>query len=225
MQLSDGELELKNLRLQTQELSGDVIYDSERGLAGTRVSGTLWGRPVSAHIRHFGKGASRDTQVVVDGNADIESIFTWSQRPELKWLDGDMDYQALITIPAKAKEAPYAAVFELTSNLAGINVNLPEPLGKPAEVKTNFVLRAPIGDQGSLFHLNYGEHLQGQFWLVQGELDRASIALNAEAKLPAERGLSITGDISNIDLPRWEKLLGVYREAPLCRRWCSKTWS
>ncbi|WP_445365073.1 YhdP family protein [Microbulbifer sp. ANSA001] len=214
LQLSDGELELKNLRLQTQELSGGVIYDSERGLAGTRVSGTLWGRPVSAHIRHFGKGASRDTQVVVDGNADIESIFTWSQRPELKWLDGDMGYQALITIPAKAKEAPYAAVFELTSNLAGINVNLPEPLGKPAEVKTNFVLRAPIGDQGSLFHLNYGEHLQGQFWLVQGELDRASIALNAEAKLPAERGLSITGDISNIDLPRWEKLLGVYREAP-----------
>ncbi|BBM02279.1 YhdP family protein [Microbulbifer sp. GL-2] len=212
LQLSGGELELKNLRLQTDELFGKVIYDSENGLTGTRVSGKLWGRPVSAHIRHFGKGTLRDTQVVVDGNATTDSIFSWSQRPELKWLDGAMDYQALVTIPAKAKEAPYSAVFELTSSLAGVEVKLPEPLGKPSETETNFVLRAPIGEQGSLFHLDYGEHLQGQFWLVQGALDRAAIGLNAEAKLPKARGLTITGDISSIDLPRWEQLLSVYSD-------------
>ncbi|MFA0811355.1 YhdP family protein [Microbulbifer epialgicus] len=212
MKLNRGELELQNLRLHARELSGDIVYDSSEGLTGTQVTGKLWERPISAHIRHFGKGALRDTQVVVDGSAATESIHEWSQRPELQWLDGALDYQALITIPAKAKEAPYAAVFELTSSLAGIAVNLPEPLGKPAEVKTNFVLRAPIGDQGSLFHLDYGEHLQGQFWLVQGALERAAIALNAEAKLPAERGLSITGDISNIDLPLWEQLLRVYQD-------------
>ncbi|QFT56032.1 YhdP family protein [Microbulbifer sp. THAF38] len=212
LQLNRGDLQLQNLRLHAEALAGDVVYDSDTGLEGTQLKGELWGRPIKASIRHFGEGDSRDTQVVVDGNATTQSIYRWSQRPELKWLDGAMDYRALVTIPARSKEAPYAAVFELTSNLAGVAVNLPEPFGKAAERKTNFVLRAPIGDQGSLFHLNYGEHLQGQFWLVDGALERAAIALNAEAKLPEERGLSILGDISSVDLPRWEKLLGIYRD-------------
>ncbi|WP_444910303.1 YhdP family protein [Microbulbifer sp. TRSA005] len=212
LQLSRGDLQLQNLRLHAEALAGDVIFDSDTGLEGTELKGQLWGRPINASIRHIGDTDARDTQVVVDGSASTESIYSWSQRPELRWLEGTMGYQALITIPAKSKEAPYAAVFELTSNLAGVAVNLPEPLAKPSESKTNFVLRAPIGDQGSLFHLNYGEHLQGQFWLVDGALERAAIALNAEAKLPEERGVSILGDISNVDLPRWEKLLGVYRD-------------
>ncbi|WP_299941527.1 YhdP family protein [uncultured Microbulbifer sp.] len=210
LRLHNGELQLQDLRLHTKALNGDIVYDSSNGLVGTRLDGKLWGRPIAAHIRHFGEGGVRDTQIVVDGSATAESITAWGRRPELHWLDGVLDFQALVTIPAKEKGAPYAAVFELTSNLADVAVNLPEPLGKAAQDETNFVLRAPIGAQGSLFHLDYGEHLQGQFWVVEGVLDRAAIALNAEAKLPAQRGLVVTGDISNIDLPRWQKRLDVY---------------
>ncbi|MDP5209481.1 YhdP family protein [Microbulbifer sp. 2205BS26-8] len=210
LRLHNGELLLQDLRLHARALHGDIVYDSGNGLAGTRLDGKLWGRPIAAHIRHFGEGNLRDTQIVVDGSATAESITAWGRRPELHWLDGVLDYQALVTIPAKEKGAPYAAIFELTSNLAGVAVNLPQPLGKAAQSETNFVLRAPIGTQGSLFHLDYGEHLQGQFWLVEGVLDRAAIALNAGAKLPAQRGLAITGDISSIDLPRWQKQLDVY---------------
>ncbi|MCO1333785.1 TIGR02099 family protein [Microbulbifer sp. OS29] len=210
LNLDKGNLTLEGLRLDATALSGLIKYDSSQGLEGTLLDGKLWGRPLTARIRHFGEGEARNTQVVVDGSALIESVHAWSSRPELQWLEGAMDYQALVTLPAKSEGAPYAAVFELTSNLAGVAVNLPEPLGKEAPTETNFVLRVPIGEQGSLFHMNYGEHLQGQFWLIDGELDRAAIALNAEAQLPLERELSVTGDISTVDLPRWEKLLGIY---------------
>ncbi|AWF82417.1 TIGR02099 family protein [Microbulbifer sp. A4B17] len=213
LNLNRAALELEGLRLNTTELRGLVKYDTRSGLEGTRLDGKLWGRPLTARIQHFGEGDARDTQVVIDGNALVESVHAWSSRPELQWLEGEMDYQALVTIPAKSKEAPYAAVFELTSNLAGVAVNLPEPLGKTAEVETNFVLRAPIGEQGSLFHMDYGEHLQGQFWLINGELDRAAIALNAEAILPSNRELTVTGDISSVDLPRWKALLGIYQSS------------
>ncbi|MFC6632605.1 YhdP family protein [Microbulbifer taiwanensis] len=210
LDLQGGALQLQDLRLQIDGLNGKVDYDSERGLAGTRLEGSLWGQPLQAQIRHLGEGKERDTQVVVDGSARTESVHSWSGRPELQWLDGIFDYRALVTIPAKAKEKPYSAIFELTSELAGVAVNLPAPLGKLAEDKADLVLRVPIGEQGSLFHLNYGEHLQGQFWKVQGELERAVLALNAEARLPSERGLAITGDLSQIDLSRWLELLEVY---------------
>ncbi|SDZ93919.1 YhdP family protein [Microbulbifer marinus] len=210
LDLQRGALQLQNLNLQIEQLHGRVDYDSEQGLAGTRFNGRLWGRPLSAKIRHFGTGEQRDTQVVVDGSADTESVRRWSGRPELQWLDGVFAYQALVTIPAKAKEEPYSAIFELNSNLAGVAVNLPAPLGKQAEAKTNFVLRVPIGEQGSLFHLNLGEHVQGQFWLVQGAMERGVIALNSEARLPRDRGLAISGDLSRIDLPRWRELLRIY---------------
>ncbi|AMX02021.1 YhdP family protein [Microbulbifer thermotolerans] len=210
LSLDGGELELRDLRLQIDGLHGRVDYDSERGLAGTSLEGKLWGRPLRARIHHPQEGDTRDTQVVLEGSAAIESVHAWSQRPELQWLEGAFDYRALLTIPAKSRQMPYSAVFELNSDLAGVAVQLPAPLGKLAEDKTDYVLRVPIGEQGSLFHMKYGEHLQGLFWQVKGELERAAIALNAEAKLPEAPGLSIGGHLSQVDLPRLHQLLQVY---------------
>lgn len=208
--LEQGGLGLQNLRLNIDKLRGQVHYDSERGLAGSRFEGALWGRPLSATITHEGEGELRDTRVVVDGSASTSDVRQWSSRPELDWMEGTFDYHSVVTIPARAEKKPYSAIFELNSDLSGVAVNLPEPLAKSAADKTDFVLRVPIGEQGSLFHLNYGEHLQGQFWLVQGALERGSIALNAGAHLPAKRSLAIVGDLSQVDLPRWRQLLAVY---------------
>ena len=212
--LRQGALELSDLRLELEELQGRVHYDSENGLTGTHVNGNLWGRPLTAKIEHPGTGAARDTQVVVVGSAATEAVGEWSGRPELQWLEGIFDYRTLVTIPARSKNMPYAAVVELTSNLEGVAVNLPEPLAKAPDEKSSLLLRVPIGEQGSLYNLSYGEHLQGQFWKVGGAVERAVIALNAAARLPDNRGLSITGDLSQVDVPRWRQLLGVYTESP-----------
>ena len=210
--LQGGELQLQQLRLDIANLSGKVHYDSDSGLTGTSVKGSLWGRHLSAYVEHLGEGDLRDTQVVINGSSSADAVHQWSGRPELAWLDGVFDYSALLTIPAPAKEMPYSAVFELTSDLAGVAVNLPAPLGKEAERESNFVLRVPIGEQGSLYHLSYGEHLQGQIWKVGDVVERAAIALNAEARLPQQRGLAISGDLSQIDLPKWLEHLEVFSE-------------
>ncbi|WP_346839295.1 YhdP family protein [Microbulbifer sp. SAOS-129_SWC] len=212
VQLQGGKLQLQNLRLAVDHLDGAVHFDSDSGLAGTSLTGDLWGRRLRAHIQHLGEGELRDTQVVIDGSSSIAAVKAWSARPELAWLDGDFDYRALVTIPARAKHKPYAAVFELSSDLAGVAVDLPAPFGKARDARTAYVLRAPIGEQGTLFHMNYGEHLQGQFWQVNGRVERAAIGLNAEAVLPDRRGLAVTGDLSQVDLHRWLERLQVFSD-------------
>ena len=213
--LSDASLSLQNLNLDFEQLSGNVRYHSRDGLKGSRFRGQLWGKPLRASIQHLGAGEERDTQVVVRGEAVTQSIGQWSGRPELKWLDGDLEYTARVTFPAAAKEKPYAAVLELSSDLEQVAVSLPAPLGKPAGEKSRFVLRVPIGEQGNLYHLSYGEHLQGQIWQVDGKLERASIALNAQAKLPPSPGISIIGDLPLIDLQPWKDALAIYTDPAL----------
>ncbi|HEY8570773.1 YhdP family protein [Microbulbifer sp.] len=210
LQLSDAQLTLQNLNLDIEHLNGNVRYHSVDGLAGSAFRGQLWGQPLKASIQHLGQGDERDTQVVVRGQAETASVERWSGRPELRWLDGDLDYTARITIPASAKQKPYGAILELQSDLERVAVNLPAPLTKPAGEKSRFVLRVPIGDQGNLYHLSYGEHLQGQIWQVDGQLERASIALNAEAKLPPSPGISIIGDLPLVDLQPWQSALAIY---------------
>ncbi|WP_406828029.1 YhdP family protein [Microbulbifer sp. ARAS458-1] len=208
--LSDASLELQRLNLEIQQLNGSVRYHSETGLEGSRFRGQLWGQPLRASIQHLGHGDERDTQVVVNGTASTDGIGVWSGRPELQWLDGELDYQALVTIPAKSKEKPYRAILELTSDLQQVAVNLPVPLGKPSGDKSRFVMRVPVGDQGNLYHISYGEHLQGQLWQVDGRLERAAIALNAPAKLPDTPGISVVGDLSLVELAPWKKALEIY---------------
>ncbi|SDJ65964.1 YhdP family protein [Microbulbifer yueqingensis] len=212
--LVDGDLHMADTRLAIQSLSGKVHYDSEEGLEGTALSGSLWGRPLTATIRHEGTGEQRDTQVVVRGRSTTQALREWTGRPELAWLDGEFGHRTLVTIPARSKDMPYRAVVEVTSDLAGVAVNLPAPLGKAAEESTDFVLRVPIGEQGSLYNLQYGEHLAGRFWKVGDTLERAAIALNAEPTLPRERGLAISGDVSQVDFPHWRRLLQIYETAP-----------
>ncbi|MBB5212770.1 YhdP family protein [Microbulbifer hydrolyticus] len=214
LELSGGSLSLQNLKLNIEQLAGNVRFHSRDGLKGSSFRGRLWGKPLRANIQHLGAGDTRDTQVVVRGEAVTESIGEWSGRPELQWLDGALDYTARVTIPAKAKEKPYAAVLELSSDLEQVAVNLPAPLGKPAGEKSRFVLRVPIGDEGNLYHLSYGEHLQGQIWQVGGQLERASIALNAQAKLPKSPGISVIGDLPVVDLQPWKKALAIYTDSP-----------
>ncbi|WP_299598911.1 YhdP family protein [uncultured Microbulbifer sp.] len=208
--LSGASLSLQNLKLDIEQLEGNVRFHSRDGLKGSSFRGQLWGKPLRASIQHLGEGEHRDTQVVVRGEALTESIGQWSGRPELQWLDGELDYTALVTIPAPAKEKPYAAVLELSSDLEQVAVNLPAPLAKPAGEKSRFVMRVPIGEQGNLYHLSYGEHLQGQIWQVDGKLERASIGLNAEAKLPKSPGISVIGDLPLVDLQPWKKALTIY---------------
>lgn len=208
--LSGASLSLQNLKLDIEQLNGNVRYHSRDGLKGSRFRGQLWGKPLRASIQHLGEGDARDTQVVIHGEAVTESIGAWSGRPELQWLDGSLDYTARVTIPAPSKEKPYAAVLELSSDLQQVAVNLPAPLAKPAGEKSRFVLRVPIGEQGNLYHLSYGEHLQGQLWQVDGQLERASIALNAGARLPDTPGISVIGDLSRVELQPWKDALAIY---------------
>ncbi|WP_226704968.1 YhdP family protein [Microbulbifer elongatus] len=210
--LSGASLSLQNLNLDIERLNGKVRYHSRDGLKGSSFRGQLWGKPLRASIQHLGDGDNRDTQVIVRGEAVTQSIGQWSGRPELQWLDGALDYTARVTIPAQAKEKPYAAVLELSSDLEQVAVNLPAPLTKPAGEKSRFVLRVPIGEQGNLYHLSYGEHLQGQIWQVDGKLERASIALNAEAKLPPSPGISVIGDLPLVDLKPWKQALEIYTD-------------
>ncbi|GAA5523979.1 hypothetical protein Maes01_00528 [Microbulbifer aestuariivivens] len=212
VELQRADLLMEPLNLHVRGLKGEVRFDSETGLAGSGFEGLLWGRNLNAEITHPQEGKQRDTQIVIRGSAATESVREWSGRPELDWMDGELDYRTLVTIPAAERELPYSAIVQVNSDLAGVAVDLPAPLGKAAQERTEFVLRIPIGTEGNLYHLGYGEHLQGQFWQVDGALDRAAIALNAQAQLPDERGISITGDLSSIDFPRWRDLLQIYSD-------------
>lgn len=212
LHLTQGQLALENLNLDFDGLDGKVLYSSRTGLEGSKLQGRLWQQPLQVRLQHLGTGEERDTQVVVEGIAQTADIGAWSGRPELEWVEGKLDYAALVTIPARAKNKPYAAVVEITSDLKGVEVKLPKPLNKAADEEAHFVLRVPVGEQGNLYHLSYGEHLQGQLWQVGKRLERASIALNAEARLPQSPGISVIGDLQLIELQPWKQALSIYAD-------------
>lgn len=216
-----------NLNLAMRDVNGHISYNQDTGLASEGLQAVLFDEPVKALLSTKKQGDASQTLVDVDGEVTAGSLAKWSQRPEALFLNGKIPYSAHVTLnhrPAKPaiatdtpekspdSSAPYAVV-KVTSQLAGVSVDLPAPYGKSAELERPLVFSMAMRDQTSLVEVNYGDNLHSLFELdphQNNKLLNANIALDSEARLSEAPLFLVSGQLPSIDIDLWHKVLQRY---------------
>ncbi len=195
-------------KLELTGLNGAVGF-TESGLLFSAVEAGLWGSPVRIFLegRSGKEGTGQSTHLKIAGSSKIETLAEQIPTPLWELLRGKGAWTLDLSFPNQGPGGttpPLDFVFD--SNLRGLTVSLPQPLGKRGPARRRLHLegrltpgestevRGRYGDLG--LHLTVGPGGRG--------LTRGLLAFGGgPPSRPQADGLHLTGSLASLDLPAW----------------------
>jgi len=211
--LTDAQVSMQGVAAPVSGLTGFLTLRNTQ-LAAADLHGRWLGGDlaVQAHVR---EGQDPDTSVLTGrGHATAAHLRTLLGLPATVRVEGAADWQAAATFRPGSAAVPRSWSVNLESDLAGLAIALPEPLGKPADEHRPLQLavqlvaddallaRGAIGEVRSLIRLTRANAGQGarDGW----RLDRGGVRADGiPPALPDHRGLRLEGSLRRFVLDDW----------------------
>ena len=216
LRLSDASLrsELKGLALS--KLNGTISFSREHA-EGRSLTGRFLGQPVEVEVSGTKHDPASPPQIRISGNADVAFISdrlheyisgASTFRDELlNRLSGNTDWKFIYTLGTGEGPDRQARRIEISSDLLGLGVDLPPPLGKPAHTVIPFSLERTISDTGlsdiTMHYRTLGAIL-GMDPADPRELQRVTLGFGDREFDPSPNpGLTMVGHIDELAASEW----------------------
>lgn len=225
--LVSGDLTLKDNRILISHQIGAVPIDNvsgilsfnESGMMHSALSATAFDYPLSIKIQTT-TSLKPVTTVLVDGQCPIDALKKQWNHPLLSRLKGLFSGHAVFQFAANPKDWDHMM---LHSNLQGLAINLPKPLGKTYKEEAPLKIHLDFNSAHSVrLRSDYHNRLstdilfkpddKDSLCLKSGQIQLGSApALNQKTK-----GLSVAGSLNDFDLQEWSRVFSAltYDESP-----------
>jgi len=172
--LEGNDLDMADYDLFVSNVNGEMTYRNKDGLRSGVFTGAVFNEPVRGFIQTSVDGDSGEVVVSVEGHVAASDLYGWSDQLLLSRAEGRLAYQAEVHVPYGGdRDEIYV---EATSDLAGVVIDLPEPLAKP--------------DRDSKHDFRYVQTFTESGFRIATELDH-----EIRASLKIEDGLVVGGRI------------------------------
>lgn len=208
LDLLDDNLVMPNWNIALTKLHGNVKF-TEESLTAPQLTADWLDQLVNLNLLHQAK--SPYTSVELQGNAKLNKLADYYKLPDLlTYAQGAFNYRVQIQLPQANSKA--VGKINIGSDLQGLALKLPIPLGKSAATKLPVQMTSDLATNEPLaFILNYGnrlsaagalqinDHKQWQLLHTQVQLGGANLNNN---DLPAT-GVQIKGNLDEYNLEEW----------------------
>jgi uncharacterized protein (TIGR02099 family) len=206
--LANATVTMQKINAPIRELTGELTVKNSL-VASAQLEGNWLGGPLAVSIEQQNALMS---QLDAKGHAAAEQLQSLFSLPAAVKLSGDTDWHMSMRIDSAETEAAKRRTVRIDSDLHGLGIQLPEPLGKdasdqrPLQVTLNMdaeqmMTRASVGDVRALIRMRQANGA----W----ELDRGGVRADAVAPaLPSHRGFRIEGTVQRFVLDDWLALRG-----------------
>ncbi|VAX10229.1 FIG005080: Possible exported protein [hydrothermal vent metagenome] len=204
-------LHFDDWQLSLTQLQGDLLFD-QNGIQANGIQALALNTPVTINL-----GSSqihnRGTNVTTTGL--IPSTILAKRFPDmgLDLLDGAANWSLQLDIPPTDAAPETPTIIAVASDLQGVAVNLPAPMGKPASEVRHFQLTTEFSANPIRpFQGRYGDILDASLLLEQQgsdniKLRRGELRLGGDrAQLP-DSGMRLYARLDELDTTPWLELL------------------
>lgn len=196
----DARLGLRGNRLQLPEW--DLAIDKLQGtlqasldaVRAQGIQGMAFGRPLTLDITG---GPGDKTRIQARTHWDIPLLQRRFPELPLQLADGSSDFTLSLDIPHNDS----TTALSVRSQLAGIRIDLPAPLGKPIKQERLLEVSLPLGNPPGPAHLRYGNQFDARFAL-DGSRSELRYA-RGPARLPDRPLHRLLVKLPNLDLNAW----------------------
>ncbi len=196
--------------LKVEQVNG-VLYFSDSGVTQSRLSGVFLGKPITADIYSEKPEGKKDSFTTMDiaGSVGIEKLMKQHDWPWLMYFTGSSNWRSKIQFPKNWGAGKGRGQLHIESNLSGMSINLPSPLGKKADEIRTLEMEIDLSTtEARKMSMLYGKDISGIFELEEKEniisMTRGGIHLGREGtELPGKSLFKLSGDLASIDIDNW----------------------
>lgn len=207
----DSQLHLLADRLDLLDVKGVLHFDAS-GLRATGIRTRLLGGPAELDLSTEAlPGGKSAVSLRGRGRLSAEALRARSEVPALRRLSGEAEWWGRLTLGRTGAEAPDVHL-QISSELAGLGVDLPEPLRKQAADRRPFSLVLSETEAHRTVHGMLGDRAAAILQWEGSERRLARGALHfggSRAALPEAREVRVTGVLEDFAPEAWRGLLGV----------------
>jgi uncharacterized protein (TIGR02099 family) len=172
---------------------------TEKSVRAPELTGSLFGHPAQVTIASQPDGPVATT---LQGRIDAQALAAYVPEAIAARTSGTLDWQARLLSGRAGNE------LSVTSDLKGLAVSLPAPLGKEAaESRPLSIHIARLGSDGEAVTTTLDGDIHGRF--VRAASDRWHALLKFGAPFagePAREGLWLYGQLAELDVDAWQAL-------------------
>lgn len=202
--LHDVKLDFARFNLSLSSLAGDLLFDLHQGVSSQTLSATLWGKPVIATI----ETQQQISRLQFDyQQLAMTTLEQWLDLPAMGLIKGKADVTGVLSW------GEGQADLQIASDLQGVSINLPKPLGKAADEQADFEVRMPLASAAeTVINMSYAEQVDLAIAMKEGKFTAASLAINDEIT-PLEEGLiRLTGRLPDAQATAWMHTVDQFRQ-------------
>ncbi len=201
-----------------EHIKGQLAFTTD-GISGEALKARLLGAPVSVDVAT--EAAAGVTNVSINGPLDVAGYAAGAWPGAAALVSGSSDWNVLLAIGRlRGRHEPPEVDLTLRSNLEGIAVDLPAPLGKTKPESRRLTIAVDrVAKPDMKLRFAYADLLQGVCAIQDNghgkECSRGNIRLGTgEAVLPDARVLLVTGHTPAFSLSRWQPVLDKSHSGP-----------
>jgi uncharacterized protein (TIGR02099 family) len=204
--LENGRLEDKAANLVFSNVSGDIAFESEKGLSSESIRATLMNAPVAVRIEPLPKTKDNPalTRVFLTGKVGVPALRKQIELAFLASAEGAVNIRARLDI---CSGSPLCNKLVIDSDLRGMSIQAPAPFGKNAAATLPLQIVGQLGIAEPLWRYNLGDQLRGVTKLLAGA-SRTRIAFGGKRpQEPEESGIWIEGSLDEVDLEEFRAFM------------------
>jgi len=205
---NNSSISLYNNKIQFNEITGKLNF-SEKGFNSDALAAICFNKPLKIQIYSQSKGNTFSHHVLVQGEIDSRSI---QKRFNIPWMEkstGFAKWQGIFNFGYSIGKNEVPSSLVVTSNLKGINLNLPAPLNKDSESELLISIESKfVSNNINEFNVSIDNKLSINSTLSLSDekvsLTSASVNFDIDNKVDLKDGvILVRGDIHDINFDSW----------------------
>jgi len=198
--LANAKLNLPNPKLDITDITGNFIFDTEKGLSAPKVSAKALNSKVSGRVVSANDKQKPFSKFILKGKINSSEILDWLDLPVKSNVKGNFAYDLILNLADKSNE------IQINTDLAGVQIDLPKPFNKTAQDKKNTQINIIFDDTNLQIKGGYADLARFAINYPKFDLQNYRVAVNFgvdEVNAPKQHGIKLTGNLSNFDVENW----------------------
>ena len=179
----NNRLSLPDWDFAMSDIAGQLDFTLD-GLQANGITAKALGSPVRVDVLPVGEGSTR---VRATGRFEPRAISAVAAGLPVDLARGSAEFVIDVDVPPGRAAPDSPAMLSVASDLRGVGIDLPAPLGKSTASKRELSVRIPLSGRGVPGSVRYGDRLSARF---SKNAERVDVMLGGgDATLRSERGI------------------------------------